>query len=98
MSVRLVPGQRRIVDDRRLFAAAPHHMAVNRVPAGVANAADEPAAVDAGIGIEYPRRRLVPVDLLRGFAPEALGVALPASIHSRIAALSGIHRALLTSE
>ena len=91
----LLPGQRRIVDDRRLLAAALHHVAVDRVPAGVADAADEPAPVDAGIGIEHPLRWLDPVDLLRGFAPKTLRVALPAGIDLVIAAPSSIHGALL---
>jgi hypothetical protein len=70
----LLPGQRRIIDNRRLLTAALHNVAVDRVPAGVADAADEPAPVDAGIGIEYPLRRLDPVDLLRGVAPKPLWV------------------------
>ena len=43
-----LPGERRVVDDRRLLAAPGIDMAVDRVEAGVADAADEPAAVDAG--------------------------------------------------
>ena len=86
----LLPGQRQIVDDCRLLAAALHHVAVDGVPAGVADAADEPAPVDAGIGIEHPLRRLDPIDLLRGFAPKPLRVALPAGIDLVIMAPSGI--------
>ena len=91
----LLPGQRRIVDDRRLLAATLPHVAVDGVPAGVADAADEPAPVDAGIRIEHPLRRLDPVDLLRGFAPKPLRVVLPAGIDLVIAAPSSIHGALL---
>ena len=91
----LLPGQRQIVDDRRLLAAALHHVAVDGVPAGVADAADEPAPVDAGIGIEHPLRRLDPVDLLRGFAPKPFRVVLRVGIDLVIAAPSGLHGALL---
>ena len=73
------------------------HMAVDRVPAGVADAADEPAPVDAGIGIEHLLGRLDPVDRLRGLAPEALRVALPAGIDLVIAARAGIHGAAPSS-
>src|SRR4029079_17818998 len=76
----LLSGERRIVDDRRLLAAPLHHMAVNRVPAGVATPAGEPAPVHAGIGIEHLLGRLHPVDGLRRLAPEALRVALPAGL------------------
>ena len=91
----LLASQRRIVDDCRLLAAALHYVAVDGVPAGVADAADEPAPVDAGIGIEHPLRRLDPVDLLRGFAPKPLRVALPAGIDLVIMAPSGFHDAVL---
>ena len=64
--------ERRIVDDRRLRTAAAHHMAVDRVPAGVADGVREPAAVDAGVGIENFLRRLVPVDIARRRRPEFL--------------------------
>src|SRR6516225_9329367 len=49
----LLPRQRGIVDDRRLLAAPAQDVAIDRVPAGVADAAGEPAPVDAGIGIEH---------------------------------------------
>ena len=89
----LLPGQRRIVDDRRLLAATLPHVAVDGVPAGVADAADEPAAVDASIRVEHPLRRLDPIDLLRGFAPKPLRVVLPAGIDLVIAAPLGLHGA-----
>ena len=87
----LLASQRRIVNDRRLFAAALHYMAVDRVPARIADTADEPAPVDAGIGIEHLLRRLDPVDLLRGFTPKTLRVVLAAGIDLVVAAPSGIH-------
>src|SRR6185369_14848150 len=86
-------GERRIVDDRRLLAAPLHHMAVNRVPAGVANTAGEPAPVHAGIGIEHLLGRLHPVDGLRRLAPEALRVALPAGIDLVITVRARVHGA-----
>ena len=42
-------GDGRIVDQRGLVVAAGEHVAVERVVAGVADAAGEPAAVDAGV-------------------------------------------------
>src|SRR5713226_10148346 len=54
----LLPRQRGIVDDGRLLAAAAHDVAVDRVPAGVAHAVDEPAAIHAGVAVEYSSRWL----------------------------------------
>src|SRR5262249_5469740 len=89
----LLPGERRIVDDRRLLAASGEDVAVDRVPAGVADAVREPAPVHAGLGIEHLLGRLDPVDLGRRFAPESLRVALPARIDLVVAARSRIHGA-----
>ena len=47
-----------IVDQRRLVVAAGGDVAVERVVAGVADAAGEPAAVDAGVLVEYLLRLL----------------------------------------
>ena len=47
-------GERRIVDDRGLRAAPAHHMAVDRVPAGVAHGIREPAAVDTSLRDRRP--------------------------------------------
>ena len=84
-------GDGRIVDQRRLAAAATQHVAVERVVAGVADGAGEPAAVDAALGIEHGLRRLDPVDVSRGFAPEALRIAQPTRINLVIAARAGVH-------
>ena len=89
----LLPGERRIVDDRRLRAAPGHHVAIDRVPAGVADAADEPAPVDAGARVEHAPRRLDPVELGGGLGPESFRVALPAAIDLVVAAGAGIHGA-----
>ena len=89
----LLGGERGIVDDRRLLAAALHHMPIDRVPAGVADAPGEPATVNPGGGIEHLLRRLDPVYGLRGLGPKALGIALPAPIDLVIAARAGIHGA-----
>ena len=53
----LRPGDGAVVIERRLIAAAPFHMAVERVVAGVDARVGEPAAVDARPGIEDPLRR-----------------------------------------
>ena len=68
-------------------------MAVDRIPAGVADAANKPAATDAGIGIEHPLRALDPIDVLGGLAPKCLRVALPAGVDLVIAAGADIHGA-----
>jgi hypothetical protein len=69
-------------------------MAIDRVPAGVADTVGEPAAVDAGRGIEHRLRPFDPVDVGRGLAPKALGIALPARINLVIAARRGVHGVL----
>ena len=93
----LLTRKRGIVDDRRLLAAPAQDVAVDRVPAGVADAAGEPAPVDAGIGIEHLLGRFDPVDVPRRFAPKALRVALPARVDVVIAACAGIHGAAPSS-
>src|SRR5262249_38697527 len=87
----LLPRQRGIVDDRRLLAAPAQDVAIDRVPAGVADAAGEPASVDAGIGIEHLLGRLDPVDVPRRFSPKTLRVALPARIDVVVTAGAGVH-------
>ncbi len=84
-------GDGRIVDQRDLVVAAGQDVAVERVVAGVADAAGEPAAVDAGVLVEHLFRLLDPVDRLRRLAPEALRVALPARVDVVIAAGAGVH-------
>jgi hypothetical protein len=88
-------GDRRVVDDRRLIGAATLHVAVDRVVAGVARGAGEPAAVDAGILVEDLFRRLVPVDRLRRLAPEAFRVAHRSRVDLMIAAGAGVHHCSL---
>ena len=89
----LLTRERGVVDDRRLLAAPAQDVAVDGVPAGVADAAGEPAAVDAGIGVEHLLGRLDPVDVPRRLTPKALRVALPAGVDVVIAARAGIHGA-----
>ncbi|MGY4341080.1 hypothetical protein ACVWW3_005986 [Bradyrhizobium sp. LM2.9] len=79
-------GQRRIMDQRDLAGAAARDMAVERIVAGVNQAAAEPAAVDALRSIEDRLRRLDPVDLLRRLGPKALRVGQRACIDVVIAA------------
>src|SRR5580698_6350127 len=86
-------GERRVVDDRRLLAAPGIDMAVDRIEAGVADAADEPAAIDARVRIEHGFGLFNPVDGGRRFPPKALRVALPARVDLVIAARTGVHDA-----
>ncbi len=89
----LYAGERRIVDDRGLLAAPGIDVAVDGVEAGVADAADKPAAVDAGLGIEHRFRLFEPVDVGRRLAPKALRIALPARVDLVITARTGVHNA-----
>ena len=66
-------------------------MAVERVVAGVADRAGEPAAVHARLGVEYGLGRLDPVDVGRRLTPESLRIALPARVNLVIAARPGVH-------
>ena len=87
-------GDRRIVDDRGPVGVAALDVAVDRVPAGVADAVGEPAAVDAGRRIEDGLRRLDPVDRTGGLAPEADRVLQRAPIDLVIAARARVHGVL----
>src|SRR5690606_39015066 len=78
-------GHGAVVDQRRLVAAPCRDMAVDGVVAGVADAAGEPAAVDAVMRIECGVEGPIPVDALRRLAPESLRIALPAFIDFVIA-------------
>ena len=62
-------GDGEIVDQRRLVVAAGEHVTIERVVAGVAGRAGEPAAVNAGVLVEDLLRLLEPVDVRRRFAP-----------------------------
>ena len=88
---RLAAGDRAVMDQRRLLTAPVPHMAVERVEAGVAGRVREPAAIGALTGVEDALRRRDPVDRLRGFSPEALGIGLPARISLLVTARLG-HR------
>src|ERR1700683_1494209 len=87
---------RRIVNDRDLIAATGVDLAIDRVEAGVANAAHEPAAIDAGFRIEHRLGLFKPIDILRRLSPKALRVALPARVDLVIAARTGVHDASST--
>ncbi len=84
-------GDRRIVDDRGLVGAPGLDMAIDRVVAGIADSADEPAAIDPGQRIEHLCGALDPVDVARRLAPEALGVLEGSPIDLVIAARAGGH-------
>ena len=79
-------GDGAVVDDRRLPGPAAGHMPVDRVVAGIDDAAGEPAAIDAGLRVEHPIGGLDPVDALGGVGPETLRVGLPAGVDLVIAA------------
>ena len=81
----LVSGES--VNQRHLAGAPAGNMAIERVVAGVDDAARKPAAIGARRGIENLLRRLNPVDLARGLGPEALGVGERARVDLVIAAL-----------
>src|SRR5580704_16413943 len=66
-------------------------MAVDRVEAGVADAADEPPAINARRRIEHGFGLFDPVDGGRRLAPKTLRVALPARVDLVIAARTGVH-------
>jgi hypothetical protein len=89
----LHPGERRIVDDRGLLAAPGVDVAVDRIEAGVADAADEPAAVNSRRRVENGFGLFEPVDSCGRFGPEALRVALPAGVDLVVAARAGVHGA-----
>ena len=89
----LDPGERRIVDDRGLLAAPSVDVAVDRIEAGVADAADEPAAVDSRRRVENGFGLFEPVDSCGRLGPEALRVALPAGVDLVVAARAGVHGA-----
>src|SRR5690242_3840438 len=80
------------MDQRDLAGASARDMAIERVIAAVDHAAGEPASIGADRGIEDLLRRLDPVDLARGFSPEALGIAERAGIHLVVGAfLVNVH-------
>src|SRR5271155_4384156 len=66
-------------------------MAVHRVPARIAGAADEPASVQAGPRVEHACWPLIPIDRLCGLAPIAFRVALREVIGFVVSAEAGIH-------
>jgi hypothetical protein len=86
----LHPGERGVVDQRRLIAAPGRHVPVDRVMAGVAGRTHEPAAVDAGARIEHALGRLIPVDGARGLTPKAFRVALRAGVDVVVAAADAL--------
>ena len=81
-------GDRAVVIERRLIAAAGFDMAVERVKAGVAARVGEPAAIDPRIRIEDHLGRARPGDLARGFGPKRLRIGAPLVIGLPVAAHS----------
>ena len=80
-------GHGRIVDHRRLLGAAAFDVAVERVPAGVELAADEPAVEGRIAFVEQLRPRLEPVDGLGCLAPETGRIAQRTLVKLAIGAL-----------
>ncbi len=89
--------ERRVIDDRGLLAAAGIDMAVDGIETRVADASHEPAAVNAGRGVEHRFGLFKPVDVVRRFAPKGYRIALPAGIDLVIAARTGVHGAFCLS-
>ena len=83
-------GDRAVVDQRRLVATAGCHMAVKGVVADIADGIREPAAIDAGLGIEHLLRRLGPLQGLRRRAPESGRIRTPAGIGFSVSARSDL--------
>ena len=77
-----------VMDQRDLLAAALLDMAVEAIVGRVAGRTAEPAAVDAGVGIEHLVPAPEPVDLLGRGGPEGLRVALPVLRRPRDIAMS----------
>jgi hypothetical protein len=77
---------RAVVIERGLIAAAIFNMPVERVVAGVATRVGEPAAIDAGFGIEDGHRLARPGDLARGGGPKGLRIGAPLVIGLPVAA------------
>ena len=75
-----------VIDDRVLRPAPARHMAVHRVPAGVAFRVRKPVAIDPGFCVENPGWRRDPVDLASGLRPEGFGIPLPIGIYLAITA------------
>src|ERR1700733_1379834 len=88
---KLGAGERGIVNDGRLLAAAGIDVAIDSVEAGVTDAVGKPAAVNASFRVEHRFRLFDPVDSGRRFAPKALRIALPARIDLVISARAGVH-------
>jgi hypothetical protein len=66
-------------------------MPVDGIVAGVAEGADEPAAIGPGARVEHRVGGLDPVDLPRGFLPEAARIGGPARVNLMVAALGRRH-------
>ena len=79
-------GDRAVVIDRRLIAAAGGDMAVDGVEAGVQRRVGKPAAVDAGFGVEDRLRRADPVDPLGRLGPEPKRIGAPLRVDFAVAA------------
>ena len=79
-------GDRAVVIERDLIAAAGLDMPVERIEAGVQARVGEPAAVDASLWVENALRRLDPGDVPRRLRPEGLRIGAPAIIGLPIAA------------
>lgn len=73
-------GDGAFIDQRQLIAAPIGDMTVERIVAGVAFRAGEPAAIDAFVACKNLIPWLEPVDRLRGFRPETLRTGLPGGI------------------
>ena len=74
------PGDRGVVDDRGLVAAAVADVPVERVVAGVEHPAGEPAVQRRGVVVEHPLRLGVPLHERGRLAPEPVRVGQAAGV------------------
>ena len=70
-------------------------VAIDGIPAGVAQRARKPMAVDAGLRIKHLLRRLDPVDLARRLAPKTVRIGKRTPVDLVVAAGAHVHGVLL---
>src|SRR5271166_2750397 len=76
----LHPRERTVVNVGKSRAMPSQHMAIQRIPTGVAGRIREPTAVDACFGIKNVLRRLDPINPFGRFSPKIQRITLPSSI------------------
>src|SRR6516165_4253397 len=82
----LHPRERAVVDQGNSCPLPSLHMAIQRIPTGVAGRIGEPTPVDACLGIKNFLRRSDPINLFGRFSPKIERITLPSSIGFGISA------------